>query len=148
MGQLGTKLAWDMSYFGNCPRKSRRNGHLNCMTQVPEQICKKLKFSRHSPVVAQRVGRGIALLFHDRGTRRVWVDSSTPRPYFIPGKAPVPIVQEGGWAPGPFWRGGKSRNTRIRSPDRPACGQSLYRLNYLAHRSRYVGGGEEKGKFN
>jgi hypothetical protein len=31
---------------------------------------KKLKFSRYGPGVAQRVGRGIALLFHDRGTRR------------------------------------------------------------------------------
>ena len=28
------------------------------------------KCSRYRPGVAQRVGRGIALLFHDRGTRR------------------------------------------------------------------------------
>jgi len=44
--------------------------------------------------VAQRVGRGIALLFHDRGTRRGWVVSSTPRPHFTTGKEPVPILQE------------------------------------------------------
>ena len=31
---------------------------------------KKLKKYRYTPGVAQRVGRGIALLFHDRGTRR------------------------------------------------------------------------------
>jgi hypothetical protein len=31
---------------------------------------KKVKFSRYRPGVAQRVGRGIALFFHDRGTRR------------------------------------------------------------------------------
>jgi hypothetical protein len=31
---------------------------------------KKVKWSRYRPDVAQRVGRGIALLFHDRGTRR------------------------------------------------------------------------------
>jgi len=31
---------------------------------------KKVKFSRYRPGVAPRVGRGIALLFHDRGTRR------------------------------------------------------------------------------
>ena len=30
----------------------------------------KVKFSRYRPGVAQRVGRGIALLFLDRGTRR------------------------------------------------------------------------------
>ena len=33
-------------------------------------IKKKLKFSRYRLGVAQRVGRGIALLFHDRGTTR------------------------------------------------------------------------------
>ena len=57
--------------------------------------------------MAQRVDSGIALHFHDRGTRLVV--SSTPRPYFTPGKDPVPIVQEAGWAPGPVWTGGKSR---------------------------------------
>ena len=85
------------------------------------------------PVVAQRVGRVIALLFHDRGTRRGWVVSSTSRPHFTPGKDPVPIVKEAGWAPEPVWTGGKSRPTGIRSPDRPACSQSLYRLSYPAH---------------
>ena len=53
------------------------------------------------PAVAQRVGRGIALPFHDRGTGREWVVSSTLRPYFTPGKDPVLIVREAGWAPGP-----------------------------------------------
>jgi len=69
--------------------------------------------------VAQRVGRGIALLFHDRGTRREWVVSSTARPHFTPGNDPVPIVQEAGWAPGPVWTGGKSRPHRDSIPDRP-----------------------------
>jgi len=46
--------------------------------------------------MAQRVGRGIALLFHDRGTRRGSVVSSTARPHFNPGKDPVPILQEAG----------------------------------------------------
>ena len=41
-----------------------------------------LKWSRYRPGVAQRVGRGIALLFHDGGTRRGWVVSSTPWPHF------------------------------------------------------------------
>ena len=59
--------------------------------------------------MAQRVGRGIALLFHDRGTRREWVVRSTPRPHFTPGKDPVPISQEAGWVPGSLWMGGKSR---------------------------------------
>ena len=42
---------------------------------------KNVKFSRYRPGVAQRVGRGIALLFHDRVTRRWSVVSSTLRPY-------------------------------------------------------------------
>jgi hypothetical protein len=55
--------------------------------------------------VAQRVGRVIALLFHDLGTRRGSVVSSTPQPHFTPRKDPVPIVQEAGWAPGLVWTG-------------------------------------------
>ena len=90
----------------------------------------KVKWSRYRPGVAQRVGRGIALLFHDRGTRREWVVSSTPQPHFTPGKDPVPILQEARWAPGPVWTGGKSRPHRDSIPDRPARSQSLYRPSY------------------
>ena len=79
------------------------------------------KWSRYRPGVAQRVGRGTALLFHDRGTRRGWVVSSSPgRPHFTPRKDAVPILQEVGWAPGPVWTGGKSRPHRDSIPDRPA----------------------------
>jgi len=95
-------------------------------TQKPMYIC-------DTAGVVQRVGRGIALLFHDRGTRREWVVSSTPRPHFTPGKDPVPILQEAGWAPGPVWIGGKSRPRRDSIPGRPARSQSLYRLSYRAH---------------
>ena len=82
--------------------------------------------------MAQRVDRGIALLFHDHGTRRGWVVSSTPLPHFTPRKDPVPILQVTGWAPGPVWTGGKSRPHRDSIPDRPARSQSLYRLSYPA----------------
>jgi len=80
----------------------------------------KVQFSRYRPGVAQRVGRGIALPFNDHGTRRGWVVSSMSRPHFTPGKDPVPILQEAGWAPGPVWTGGKSRPHRDSIPDRPA----------------------------
>ena len=79
----------------------------------------KVKISHYRPVVAQRVGTDIALLFHDRGTRRGWGVSSTPRPHFTPGKVHIPILQEAGWAPGPVWMGGKSRPHRDSTPDRP-----------------------------
>jgi len=90
----------------------------------------EVKWSRYRPDVAQRLGRGIALLFHDSGTRRGWVVSTTPRPHFTLGKDPVPILQEVGRAPGPVWTGGKSRPYRDTTPDRPVRSQSLYRLNY------------------
>ena len=54
---------------------------------------------------AYRGSRGIALPFHDHGTRRGWGVSVTPRPLFTPGKDPVSIVQESGWVPGPVWTG-------------------------------------------
>jgi len=72
----------------------------------------KVKWPRYRPRVAQSVGRVIALLFHDRGTRREWVVRSTPRPHFIHGKDPVPILQGTGWAPGPVWTDGKSSPLR------------------------------------
>ena len=79
--------------------------------------------------MAQRVGRGIALLFHDPGTRRGWGVSSTRRLHFTPGKDPVPILQEAGWEPGPVWTGGKSRPHRDSIPDRPARSQSAFKYH-------------------
>ena len=84
-----------------------------CVTS--HSTVKKEKYSRYRPGVAQRVGRGIALLFHDRGTRRGWVVSSTSQPHFTHGKDPVPILQEAG---GPQSRSGRDENlvpTGIRS---------------------------------
>jgi len=47
---------------------------LETVTCVFSRICnyvkKKVKCFRYMPDVAQRVGTGIALLLHDRGTRR------------------------------------------------------------------------------
>jgi hypothetical protein len=56
----------------------------------------KVKLSRYKPVVAQRVDRGIALLFHDRGTRRGEWSAARPGRTLPPWKDPVPIVQEVG----------------------------------------------------
>jgi hypothetical protein len=83
---------------------------------------------------AHRGSRGIALPFHDHGTRRGCGVSVMPRPLSTPGKYPVPIVQEPGWGTGPVWTGADNvAPTGIRSPDRPARSQSLYRLRYPAH---------------
>ena len=67
-----------------------------------------------------RVGRGLALLFHDRGTRRGEWSAARPGRTLPSGKDLVLIVQEAGWAQGPVWTGGKSRPHRDSIPDRPA----------------------------
>jgi len=113
--------------------KSQNLPHRNFMLLTPCKVKVKVKWSPYRPGVAQGVGRVIALLFHNRGTRRGWVVISTPRPHFTLGKDPVPIVQEAGWAPGPVWTGGKSRLHRDSIPDRPGRSQSLHRLSYPAH---------------
>jgi len=91
---------------------------------------KKVKWSRYRPRVAQRVGRGTAILFHDCGTRRGWVVSSTPWLHFTPGKDLIPIAKEAGWAPGTVWTARKSHPHRDSIPDRPVHNQLLYRLSY------------------
>jgi hypothetical protein len=79
---------------------------------------------------AQRRSSGIALLFHDHGTRRGWGVNVMPRLLFTPGKDPVPIVQEAGWAPGSVWTGVK--NLAPTGIWTIACSQLLYRLRYQA----------------
>ena len=70
--------------------------------------------------MAQRVARGIALLFHDRGTRKGVSGQHHGPAALYPGKDPVPILQGAGWAPGPVWMGGKSRTHRDSILDCPA----------------------------
>ena len=60
-----------------------------------------------------------------------WVVNATPRSLYPRERDPVPIVQEAGWAPGPVWTGAEElAPTGIRSPDREARSESLYRLSY------------------
>jgi len=81
----------------------------------------KVKWSGYRHGVSQRVGTGIALLFHDHGTRRGWVVSSTPWPHFPPGKTRYPFYRR---------LGGPHRDS---IPDRPVHSQLLYWLSYPAH---------------
>jgi len=92
----------------------------------------------YRPGVAQRVGRGIALIFHDRATRRGWVFSSTPQPHFTHGKTRYPFYRRLGGPQGRYGRAEKSRPHRGSIPDRPARSQSLYRLSYRAHYCHYI----------
>jgi hypothetical protein len=68
--------------------------------------------------------------FFNLGAR--WGGWSMPRPgRFTSGKDPAPILYEAGWAPGPVWTSAENlAQTGIKSPNRPACSESLYRLSY------------------
>jgi hypothetical protein len=61
-----------------------------------------------------------------------WGGWSTPRSgRFTPGRNLVHVVQEAGRAPEPVWTGAENlASTGIRSPDRVAHSESLYRLSY------------------
>ena len=72
-------------------------------TKLVQGILVKVKWFRYRPSVAQRVGRGIDLLFYDRDTRRGWVVSSTPQPHFTPGKTRYPFYRRLGGPQG--WSG-------------------------------------------
>ena len=66
-----------------------------------------------------------------------WLKSSSGR--FSPGvRDPIPIVQKAGWAPTTVRTGAANlAPTGIRSPDRPARSESLYRLSYPGPRPLY-----------
>jgi hypothetical protein len=54
-----------------------------------------------------------------------------------PGYDPVPTVQEGEWAQRPVWTAAVNiARTGIRSPERPASSQSLYRILYAGQHNK------------
>ena len=82
--------------------------------------------------MAQRVGRGIALLFHDHGNRRGCGVSSTPGRTLPPSKIRNPMYRR---LDGPQGQYGRAKNLAPPAFDprtvQPIV-QSLYRLNYPA----------------
>ena len=85
---------------------------------------------------AHSVSRGIALLYHDHGTRKGLRGQRYAPAALYPGKESVSIVQEVGWALGPVWTFVENlAPTGIRTPDCPARSQLLYRLSYRAPRT-------------
>ena len=85
--------------------------------------------------MAQRVGTGIALLFHDRGTRwEVSVQQHAPAALY-PRERPGTYCTRSLGGPQARSEGAeKSRPHRDSIPDRPARSKSPYRLSYRAHR--------------
>jgi len=58
-----------------------------------EKVWVKVKFSRYRSGVAQRVGRGIALVFHDSGTRRGEWSAARPGRTLPPGNNRYPFYR-------------------------------------------------------
>ena len=73
------------------------------------------------PKQAQRGGGGIGPTHSQHGTRRRCVVSTTLRLLY---------PREAEYASGPVWTAQNFAPTGIRSPDRPAHSESLYRLRY------------------
>jgi hypothetical protein len=68
--------------------------------------------------------------FFNLGARCERMVSVTPRPLYPRERTLVPH-EEDVWTPGPVWDGAENlASTGIRSPDRQACSESLYRLSY------------------
>jgi hypothetical protein len=90
-----------------------------------------VKFTLEEAMKAQRGRRIIALLFFNLGARWGWVVNATPWPLYPRERDPLSIEQEAGWAPELVWTGVENlAPTGIRSPDRPASSNSLYRQHY------------------
>ena len=68
-----------------------------------------------------------------------WVLNATTRPLYPRESDPVPILYESGWATGPVRTGAENlAPTGIRSLDRPAGSDSLYRLSYLGPKFQII----------
>jgi hypothetical protein len=103
-------------------------------------ICTNLTNTQHILVVKVKVprkrlenpegARGIALHSLDLGARRGWLVSTMPRPLYPLERPSIHCTV--GWVDprADLEVCAKPRPTGIRSPDRPARRQSLYRLSY------------------
>ena len=97
----------------------------------------------YTGLTAHRESRGIALLFHDHGTRRGWGVSVTPRPLFTPGKTRYPLYRRLG---GPQGRTGQVRKISPPSGFDPRTVQPVAsRYTDYATRSTYMYKTEAKG---
>ena len=99
----------------------------------------KVNLTLEQATKAQRGSRGIAPIFFNLGSRGGGGQRHATPDRCTPGKDPVPVVQEAGWATEPVWTGEeKIVPTGIRSSDRPARSKQLYRLSYPAWRSNIL----------
>ena len=80
--------------------------HLQVIKKVKVKVTLVQALTLCTGCTAHRGSRGIALPFHDHGTRRGWWVSVTPRPLLPPGKTRYPLYGRQG---GPQGRSGQVR---------------------------------------
>ena len=80
------KPKWNIWWYKNITQLVYKEVKVKCALVQALRLC--------TGRTAHRGSRGIALLYHDHGTRMGWGVSLTPRPLFTSGKDLVPIVQE------------------------------------------------------
>ena len=94
--------------------------------------CKRGKDKDYHIVCHCRHRRGVEVWFYsffDLGASWGWVFKATPLPLYLREGEPVTISQEDEWASGPVWTGAENFvSTRVRTPNRPARNETLYRL--------------------
>ena len=100
-----------------------------------------VKFALEETMKAQRgEQRYSSTLSLTSALDRGWVVNATPRPLHPREREPVSIVQGAEGTPVPVWTGADSlAPTGIRSPDCPACSESLYQLRYPSPHLRNPG---------
>ena len=115
-----TRICW-LIYWGYLVKKKCTLVHVQALRLCTDRT-------------ARRGSRGIALPFHDHSTRRGEGSVSRLGHSLPPEKTRYPLYS---WLGGPQGRSWQVRKVSppigIRSPDRAARSQSLYRLNYPAH---------------
>ena len=91
-----------------------------------------VKFTLEQTTKVHSGSTDIVIHFFNLDARWKYVVNTTPRPLYHQERDPVPIVQETGWAREPVSTGTENLAfTGIRSPDRPARSDLLYRQSYL-----------------
>jgi hypothetical protein len=105
---------------------------------------RQIKFTLEQAMKSQRGSRDIPLYINYLGDTLESMVSATPRPLYPRKRAPVPLVKDAGWAPGPVLTSMENRNpffqpgVEIRTVQPVAVSQSGLRYSCPHVKTKYV----------